>query len=74
MGISTMSVLEFKIVILKILAGLGKKNIEDTRESLTGEIKELKSNQAEIWKATTNRYMVKNGGSNCEDKWGKREN
>lgn len=48
MGISTMSVLEFKIVILKILAGLGKKNIEDTRESLTGEIKELKSNQAEI--------------------------
>jgi len=39
--------LEFKRTIIKKLAGL-EKCIEDTRESLTGEIKELKSNQVEI--------------------------
>ena len=42
--------LEFKIMIIKILAGL-VKSIEDTRESLSGEIKELKSNQVKIKKA-----------------------
>ena len=37
-------------MIIKILSGL-EKSIEDTRESLSGEIKELKSNQVEIKKA-----------------------
>lgn len=48
--ISKMLVLEFRIMIIKILAGL-EKGIEDTRESLSGKIKELKSNQDEIKKA-----------------------
>ena len=52
MDISKMSELEFRITILKILAGL-EKSIEDTRASLSGEIKELKSNQVEIKKAIT---------------------
>jgi len=47
MDISKMLELEFKRTIIKKLAGL-EKCIEDTRESLTGEIKELKSNQVEI--------------------------
>ena len=42
MDISKMVELDFKITIIKILAGL-EKSIEDTRESLCGEIKELKS-------------------------------
>jgi len=42
--------LEFRIMIVKILAGL-EKSIEDTRESLSGEIKELKSNQVKITRA-----------------------
>ena len=50
MDISKMSELEFRITIIKILAGL-KKSIEDSRESLSGEIKELKSNQVEIKRA-----------------------
>lgn len=37
---------EFKIII-RILVGL-EKNIEDTRESLTTEVKDLKTSQAEI--------------------------
>jgi len=41
-----MSEPEFRIMIIKILAGL-EKSIEDTRESLSGEIKELTSNQVE---------------------------
>ena len=41
MDISRMVELDFKITIIKIIAGL--ENIEDTRESLSGEIKELKS-------------------------------
>ena len=43
--------LQFRIMIIKILAGLEKKSIEDTRESISGEIKELKSNQLKIKKA-----------------------
>ena len=39
---------EFKTII-SILAGL-EKSIEDTRESLTTEIKDLKTRQAEIKK------------------------
>ena len=35
---------DFKITIIRILAGL-EKSIEDTRESLTAEIKELKTSQ-----------------------------
>ena len=38
MDISEMSELEFRIMLIKILAGL-KKSIEDTRESFPGEIK-----------------------------------
>ena len=51
MDISKMSELEISITILKILAMLEKRSIEDTREFLSGEIKELKSNQVEIKKA-----------------------
>ena len=50
MDISKMSELEFRIIIIKILTGL-EKSIEDTRESLSGEIKELKSSQVNIKKA-----------------------
>ena len=50
MDISKMLELEFRIMIIKILAGL-EKSVEDTRESLSGEIKELKSNQVEIKRA-----------------------
>jgi len=42
--ISNMSDLEFRIMILNILAGL-EKSMEDIKETLSGEIKELKSNQ-----------------------------
>lgn len=55
--ISNMTELEFRMTILKVLAGLEKK-MEENREAvskeikdLSGEIKELKSNQAEIKKA-----------------------
>ena len=50
MDISKMSELEFRMMIIKMLAGLAK-SIEDTRESLSGEIEELKSNKVEIKKA-----------------------
>ena len=43
--------LEFKTMIIKTLAGL--ENIEDTRESLTVEIKELKFSQVKIKNAIT---------------------
>ena len=46
-GVSKMSELEFKTVIIRILSGL-EKGIEDTRESLSSEIKEIKSSQAKI--------------------------
>ena len=42
-----MSELEFKMII-KTLARL-EESIEDTRESVTGEIKELKFNQVKIF-------------------------
>ena len=58
---SKMSETEFKTMIINILAGL-QKRIEDIRESLTGEIKELKSNQVEI-KRLLLRCNKKNGGS-----------
>ena len=45
-NISKISELEFKVIV-KILAGL-VKSIDNTRESLTVEIKELKSSQAKI--------------------------
>jgi len=48
--ISTMSDLEFRIIALKIPAGL-EKSMEVIRETLSGEVKELKSNQVEIKKA-----------------------
>ena len=43
------SELEFRITSIKTLAGL-EKSIEDTEELLSGEIKELKSNQVDIKK------------------------
>ena len=47
MDVSKMSELEFRVTIIEILAGL-EKSREDTRESLSEEIKELKSNQGKI--------------------------
>ena len=47
--ISKTSELEFRIMIIKILAGL-EKGTDDTRESLSGEIKELKFYPVEIKK------------------------
>ena len=47
-----MSEPEFKTIIIRILPGL-EKSKEDTRESLTVEIKEQKTSQAEINNATT---------------------
>ena len=43
---------EFKAIVIRILAGL-EKCMEDIRESLTAEIKELKNNQAEVKDALT---------------------
>ena len=40
-------------MIIKIAAGLGKKAQKKTRESLTAEIKELKSSQANVKNAIT---------------------
>ena len=55
--IGNMSDLEYRMTILKVLAGL-EKGMEDIRETLSreikalsGEIKELKSNKVEIKKA-----------------------
>ena len=41
---------EFRIMTIKITAGL-KKHTEDTRECLSGETKQLISNQVELKKA-----------------------
>ena len=60
MDISKMSELEFRIMIIKIIAGLGKSR-KDTRESLSGEIKELKSNQVEMQKGITE-VAINTGG------------
>lgn len=49
MDISKISELEFRIMIIRLLAGLTKR-IKDTRESLSAEIK---SNQVEIKNALT---------------------
>ena len=64
--IGNISDLEFRMKILKVLAGL-EKGMEDTRETLSGEIKalsgeikELKSNQVEIKKQLLMR---------CNKKW-----
>ena len=46
-GISNMPEKEFKTTIMRIQAGL-EKTIEDTRKSLTTEIKDGKTSQAEI--------------------------
>ena len=50
MDINRMSELEFRIMIIKILAGL-ENSIEDTKEPLSREIKEIQSNQVKIKKA-----------------------
>ena len=49
MDINKMSEIEFRIMIIKILAGF-VKSLEDSRESISGEIKELKYNQVDIKK------------------------
>ena len=43
---------EFEETIIRLLIGL-EKRIEDSREALTTEIKELKNNQAEMRKTRT---------------------
>jgi len=47
--ISNMSVGEFKAIIIRILTRL-EKNMDDIRETLTTEIRELKNNQSEMKK------------------------
>ena len=50
--ISKRSEIQFKTTIIRILAWV-EKSIEDIRESLSAEIKELKSSQAKIKNAIT---------------------
>ena len=38
---------EFKIIVIKLIAGL-EKSIEDSRESITTEIKGLRNSQEEL--------------------------
>ena len=52
MDMSKILELEFRITITKILAEL-ENGTKDTSEYLSGEIKELKSNQVKIKKAIT---------------------
>lgn len=52
MDISKMSELELKTMIIKIQVGL-EKSIQDTKQSLTVEIKELKYSHAKIKNAIT---------------------
>ena len=47
-----MSELKFKTTIIRILAGV-EKSMEDNRESLSAEVKELKPSQAEIKNSIT---------------------
>ena len=47
-----MLVAEFKATIIRVLSGL-EKSIEDIREILTSEIKDLKPNHAEMKNAIT---------------------
>ena len=47
---------EFKTTIIKILTGL-EKDIQDTRESLTAEVKEIKTGQNEIKKNTISKMQ-----------------
>ena len=49
---------EFRIMTIKIIAGL-KRHTEDTRECLSGEIKQLISNQVEIKKANLSEMQSK---------------
>jgi len=51
-NISNMSDEDFKATIIRILAGL-EKSMEDIRETLPTEIKDLKNNQAEMKNAIT---------------------
>ena len=55
---------EFKTTIIKIQSGL-EKSIEDTRESLTTEIKDLKTTQAEMKKKCNNQNSKPTG---CNDR------
>ena len=52
--------LEFRMMIMKILAGLKKIYIEDNRESVSGELKELKSKK--LKQKSYNWDAIKNGG------------
>ena len=51
---------EFRIMIIKTLAGL-QKPIEDIRESFSGEIQELKYNQVKIKKTINEGAWVLSG-------------
>ena len=50
--ISNISEQEFKTIVTRLLAGL-EESIEDTRETLAEEIKDLKTSQAKIKNAVT---------------------
>ena len=50
--ISNISEQEFRSIVIRLLAGF-EKSIEDTRETLPAEIKDLKTSQAKIKNAVT---------------------
>ena len=39
---------EFRIIVIRLITGLGKKSTEDSRESIAAEIKELKNSHDEF--------------------------
>ena len=53
-NINKMSDLEFRTTIIKVLLGV-EKSTEDTRESCSAEVKEIKSSQVKIKNAILNR-------------------
>ena len=63
MDMNEMSEPEIRIKIIKLIAEL-EISVEDIRESLLREIRELISNQVEVKKAITE-MQLKNGVSNC---------
>ena len=63
---SNISEQEFRTTVIKILAGL-ERSIEDTRETLAAEIKDLKTSQAEILKCY-NQDAKLIGCNDCKDR------
>ena len=67
---SKMSEPEYRITIIRILAG-----VENTLESLSVELKEVKSSQDEMKNAQCNHWVpISNGGHGGKDVWGRTEN